>query len=148
MVSWRGVAKKRREQEAGVGLAKCSLTVAVSQQSCPDGNLYLGRSDLTCLHGLDSERPSRGPSQPERDREEISSADSPSHHRVTNRFADTHRRESQSSFRTTSLRQSIFRFALRAMRASKVTTPDINRVRNGSRHFCGPALFALVFVTR
>jgi hypothetical protein len=42
MVSWRGVAKKRRKQEAGVRLTKCSLTVAVTQQSWPGGNLYLG----------------------------------------------------------------------------------------------------------
>jgi hypothetical protein len=41
MVSWRGVAKKRRKQEAGVRLTKCSLTVAVTQQSWPGGTLYL-----------------------------------------------------------------------------------------------------------
>jgi hypothetical protein len=64
---------------------------------------------------------------------------------VTNRFADTHRRESQSAIRTTSLQQSIFRFALRAMRASKVTTPDINRVRKGSRHFCAAGTFCARF---
>jgi hypothetical protein len=64
---------------------------------------------------------------------------------MTNRFADTHRRESQSAIRTTSLQQLIFRFALRAMRASKVTTPDINRVRKGSRHFCAAGTFCARF---
>jgi hypothetical protein len=64
---------------------------------------------------------------------------------VTNRFADTHRRESQRAIRTTSLQQLIFRFALRAMRTSKVTTPDINRVRKGSRHFCAAGTFCARF---
>jgi hypothetical protein len=64
---------------------------------------------------------------------------------MTNRFADTHRRESQSAIRTASLQQSIFRFALRAVRASQVTTPDINRVRKGSRHFCAAGTFCACF---
>jgi hypothetical protein len=36
------VAKKRREQEPGARLTKCSLTVAVTQQSWRSGNHYLG----------------------------------------------------------------------------------------------------------
>jgi hypothetical protein len=38
--------------------------------------------------------------------------------------------------------------ALRAMRAPKITTPDINRIRSDHVIFVRPALFAPVFVTR
>ena len=65
MVSWRGVAKKRRKQERPMRLTKCSLTVAATQQSWPWGNLYLGligsRRALLRLEGLDFESPSARP---------------------------------------------------------------------------------------
>jgi hypothetical protein len=68
-----------------------------------------------------------------------------SHHRVTNRFADTRRRESQSAIRIISLQHLIVRFPLPAMRAPKITPPDINRVRKGSRHFCAAGTFCARF---
>jgi hypothetical protein len=48
-------------------LTKSSLTVAVTQQSWPDGNLYSGRRILSALPALDGfyfERPRPGLSQP------------------------------------------------------------------------------------
>ena len=49
MVSWRGVAKKRRKQEPAGRLTKCSSTVAVTQQSWPGGNHYSGLFEAAAL---------------------------------------------------------------------------------------------------
>jgi hypothetical protein len=38
MISWRGVAKKRREHEMAKKAVKSSGTVASAQHSWPDGN--------------------------------------------------------------------------------------------------------------
>jgi hypothetical protein len=38
MISWRGVAKKRRAQALAERRVKCSPSVAAKQQSWPDGN--------------------------------------------------------------------------------------------------------------
>jgi hypothetical protein len=148
MVSWRGVAKKRRKQEAGVRLTKCSLTVAVSQQSWPDGNLYLGdpilpasaasipRARAATLHNLSATERKFLP------RIRLAS----SRDQQICRHASPRIAKRDSNHIPAAVDLSIR--PVLAMRASQVTTPDINRVRNGSRHFCGPALFARVFVTR
>jgi hypothetical protein len=41
MISWRGVAKKRRKQGPGMRTVKCSVTVAVTQQSWREGNHFI-----------------------------------------------------------------------------------------------------------
>jgi hypothetical protein len=38
IISWRGVAKKRREHEVATKTVKCSGTVATAQQSWRDSN--------------------------------------------------------------------------------------------------------------
>jgi hypothetical protein len=75
---------------------------------------------------LDSRGRAPGPSQPERARAANFSADS------------------QSAIRITSLQQLIARSPC-AMRAPKIKPPDINRARNGSRHFCAAGTFCASF---
>ena len=128
-------------------LTKCSFTVAGTQQSWRDGNLSLGwLNPATLPASLASISRVRAASRHNLSaiKKESSPADSP---RIIARPTDCRhdRRESQSAIRTTSLQQLIFRFPLRAMRAPKVTTPDINHVRKGSRHFCAAGTFCASF---
>ena len=134
MVSRRGVAKKRRKQEAGVRLTKCSLTVAASQQSWPGGNLYLGRSNLAGLHGLISRVQAVL-------RHNLSATERKFLPQTSSRGQQICRHASPRIAKRDSnlyLQQLIFRFALRAMRASKVATPDNQSCSKGIASFlCG-----------
>jgi hypothetical protein len=129
-------------------LTKCSLTVAVTQQSWRGGNLYLPRpASPPAPTGRHFERPHPGGHNLRAiDREISPTRDSL---RVIARPMRiwrplTRRRELQSAIRAISpaTDSSI------ALRAMKITTPDINRVRSDRVIFVRPALFARVFVTR
>src|SRR3954468_7926854 len=48
IISWRGVAKKRRKQEPAAADAKCSPTVATPQHSLRDGNHLLTQGGDHC----------------------------------------------------------------------------------------------------
>lgn len=112
MVSWRGVAKKRREQEAGGRLTKCSVVVAARQQSWRRGNPC---SRLGLLFRRLAASGPRARAQ---------------------RKANQNRNRDSSAFLP--MRRS-------RLQVAKITTPDINRVRSRSRHFCAAGTFRTRF---
>ena len=153
MVSWRGVAKKRRKQGVGGRLTKCSFTVAVTQQSWRDGNHYsfgFIEPAPAAPSGCRFREPAPRP---------VTTSGRPIEKIPRCRFASPHRLgqtesagaspriakrdlESQDAIRTASPQRMIVRSRLRA---PKITTPDINRVRSRSRHFCAAGTFCTSF---
>src|SRR5205823_3092058 len=92
-----GASKRQPER-----LTKCSSTVAVTQQSLPGGNPYLGLSKLPRSDRPPYRRPHPGPSQPEGDQwTSFSNARFAARHRATKlnlaispRTAENHKRNS------------------------------------------------------
>ena len=150
MVSWRGVAKKRRKQEPAGRLTKCSSTVAVTQQSWPGGNHYSGLFEAAALPlGQASLSESPGPST-DHNLRAIDSEVSPT--RELPRASSRDQTEFSNAPRCRELRQAQFArhlqrliFDRRHDARTEVTTPDINRVRKGSRHFCAAGTFCARF---
>ena len=144
------MAKKRREQEPGARLTKCSLTVAVTQQSWRDGNHYLGLFGAAALpapaslavgksgaaHRSQSGNrlTGRSPTR-ESPRTDVTLPD-----RIQQRPARYRESQLHDSHDICSARSSIT-----AIAHSEVTTSNIHRVRNGSRHFCAAGTFCASF---
>jgi hypothetical protein len=140
MVSWRGVAKKRRKQERPVRLTKCSLTVAATQQSWPWGNLYLGRSDPARVAGLDGLHFESPSARPVTTSARLSG-------KLLGGFASHHGAPTDLPTRVAE-NHLIVRFPLRAMRAPKIHRLTSTVFERDRVIFVRPALFARVFVTR
>ena len=143
------MAKKRRKQEPGARLAKCSPTVAVTQQSWRSGNHYL---DLFRAAAL--------PVPGKLRRRKASAADRSQYGQSTTSFsngriaADGVRatdgnsarparcRESHNTIRTTFAAPDL---SIAAIARSEATAANFYRARNGSRHFCAAGTFCASF---
>ena len=139
------MAKKRREQEPGPRLAKCSPTVAVTQQSWRSGNHYLGLFRAAALPGpaVGSPVPPIGHNMGHRQRR-FSNARIASHgYRATDgnsaglRVARIAQHDSHDICSAN--------LSIAAIAHSDVRAANVHRARNGSRHFCAAGTFCASF---
>ena len=145
------MAKKRRKQEPGARLAKCSPAVALTQQSWRSGNHYLGLFGAAALPAPAnpavgrsgaahrSQLGNRRRSSPTREstRTDIARPTTKVNSARPARF-----RESRSTIRTTFAAPDL---SIAAVAHSEVMTSNIHHARNGSRHFCAAGAFCASF---
>ena len=149
MVSWRGVAKKRRKQEPAGAInqmfAYCCGHATIVALAATFIWVVSIPPRVARLEGLDFESPSARPvTTSARSSENFSCAIrlAPSRDQLIRRHASPRIAKRNSNHIPAASDRSI-RPACDAR--TEVTPPDINRVRNGSRHFCAAGTFCARF---
>ena len=140
MISRRGVAKKRRKQEPGVRTVKCSLTVAVTQQS------WRQRQPLSALIGAEP-RANPGlanvrvlllPGDLQPDDETSDDCSCPE---FAQRFGASRPHESRAGRTTRFAAVNSFDHSAATHANDCKLRRLTSRVRGGSRHFCASGTF-------